>query len=153
MSAVEKVNRFLAEIGTKAGTTLELEDGVCAILFEERQECIVEVADEAGIVSIRSPIMPLPDDSRDELLLHLLALNYDGTETAGCAVGYNSLTNELVLGVTRGADQLDLVAFENLVGNIVSAATALAEKLTAEFVHGQTNDEVGLPTQQTFLRA
>ena len=79
---------LIEHLGRKMGSTLTLDRGVCAIFDKDREQVVIEIATGGDLVILHRLIaMRLESKWSYE---HLLELNFDITELAGCWLALDS---------------------------------------------------------------
>jgi hypothetical protein len=128
------VSQWLTQAGKSVGHALALgEDGHCTLAFGDGLQCMVELADDSDLVFMYVPLLRLPDDMAQQVLLlkFALELNLFGLQTAAALIAYDARTDHILLTFSARLDLLDADLFGSALGDVLDVALLLHEKITA----------------------
>jgi len=133
MRAWEIVRDCLAELGAQSGLALDLDaDGVCAIAFQGGTTCVVEAADDSGLMLLHAEVVRPADGSRARLLEEAMALNLYGLATEGATLALDRPSDAIVLWFARPAAGLDGDGFAALLASFIETVERLRERLASD---------------------
>jgi hypothetical protein len=145
MDALATVDGFLRQVGSQLGTSLGLdEDGRCALDCGSDPTCVVAVPEGgADTVLFYAPLLAVPAaGDRVTLFERCLSLNLHGAGTDGCTLGYDDVSDEIVLALSLPLALVPADIFGTLLGNFIRTTRRLA------LVLAEQPDGAGSPPQQ-----
>ena len=146
------VSQWLTQAGKSVGHALALgEDGHCTLSFGDGMQCMVELADDSDIVFMYVPLLRLPDDMAQQVLLlkFALELNLFGLQTGAAAIAYDARTEHILLTFSARLDLLDADLFGSALGDVLDVSLLLHEKITA-FEHAMPQRNVSVSSLDVF---
>jgi len=131
-SAQAMVNAYLARFGNRAGSTLEPLDATGYTLVRKGSASVaISVLEDHGVLLLVAPVMPLPQEGREELYRRLLELSFLATSDAAFAV--DAQRGEVVVRALRRLSGLDYEEFEDLLETVGKVADDWDDALRREF--------------------
>jgi hypothetical protein len=108
------LNLWLEALGRKyaLGALALDEAGVCVLQYGSTLDVIIQAISGGETVLLEIPLMPIPGVNREVFFRRLLELNHRGEATRGASIA-----------------QLDELALEQLIGNLIDCAESLMPML------------------------
>lgn len=121
------LNNWLDALGRKyALGTLALDDaGVCVLSYGSTFDIIIQAISGDDTVLIEIPLMAVPGVGREAFFRRVLTLNHRGEATRGASLSLNEQSQTVMLGWLAPIAQLDELAFEQLIGNLIDCAESV----------------------------
>lgn len=129
MRATEVVCDCLDRLSSATGIDLPLVDGACAMTLDDGLECVIEAADDLGLIHLHAELTRLPAERRGEVIEEALALNLYGTATDGATLALDRKSDAIVLCLQQSADAVDAEFLAEMLKTFVEVAGALRRKL------------------------
>lgn len=132
MTATEKLQSLLGEIGREIGEELRLDaDGECQVETDLGDEIVITAVDEAGMVVVSLPIAPVPADdaAAGALLREAMTINDDLALTGGTCLCLAPGHDMMVLRGAVEASALDAAALWQRMTLMVPLADEMREHL------------------------
>ena len=143
MQTREIVNSWLQDIGKKLNTHLFLEDsGLCVLNWKDDVEIIIEVPEEGNRIYLYSPLLDLSRyDDKEKLFEMVLKSGFLGKETGCASFGIDEDNNYLMLWYSFLASTVDVIGFENVLGNFILMAYIWKKRLLEKDFSSENNTE------------
>jgi hypothetical protein len=125
------LNLWLEALGRKyaLGALALDEAGVCVLQYGSTLDVIIQAISGGETVLLEIPLMPIPGVNREVFFRRLLELNHRGEATRGASLSLNDQSQTVMLGVLAPIAQLDELALEQLIGNLIDCAESLMPML------------------------
>jgi len=114
----QQCQQWLDEYGHQHQTSLQLQQGVCALVDHQQQEvAIIEVPEESQVVILHCKIVDLTEQDT-ALLPNLLALNFEMNAMRGCWLALDR-QNTLRLCTQQEIASLNSTVFAQWLGGFI----------------------------------
>jgi hypothetical protein len=121
------LSNWLGSLGRKyALGHLALDDaGICVLSYGSSFDIIIQAIGGDDTVLIEIPLVSVPGVGREAFFRRVLSLNHRGEATRGASLSLNEQSQTVMLGWLGPIAQLDELAFEQLIGNLIDCAEAV----------------------------
>lgn len=132
---------IILELGDKLnlGKLEPDENGVCSLVFDGIHAVDFKISEDGDEVQIFSPVAPIPEKNREELLSQLNEANLFGQGTGGALFSILKEIDLLFMYRKFRMDVTDYQHFEKGVESFLNYLEAWKKKLEAEFGTGDTS--------------
>lgn len=144
MSVEETVNEWLGELGKSVDMDLKLDaEGVLVLELSNEALIVFDVPQGSPLVHIYAPVVSVPDNEEDALVLgyRALEMNLFLGETRGAALSFSKDSGDFILCYNVEIEGSNAEYFINIVSGFIDTLDEMKKQLTIDETDEEEEDE------------